>query len=143
MRTSHKGIDLIKRFEGLRLKAYKCPAGVWTIGYGHTNNVRPDDIITEQEALELLLIDLKQFEGAINQLVLKTLNQSQYDACISFVFNVGIGNFKKSTLLKKLNAGDFIGASNEFPKWVYAKKKKLAGLVRRRQAEKELFLAET
>ena len=141
MKTSGKGIELIKTFEGLRLKAYKCPAGVWTIGYGHTKNVKPSDRITQPQAVELLLTDLKQFEGVINRSVLKTLNQAQFDACVSFVFNVGAGNFQKSTLLKKLNKGDFVGASLEFPKWVYSNKKKLAGLVKRREAERKLFIS--
>lgn len=140
MQISQDGINLIKRFEGVRLKAYKCPAGVWTIGYGHTNNVRPDDVISEEEATELLRRDLIKFGGVINRSVTKTLNQAQFDACVSFVFNVGEGNFKKSTLLRKLNAGDYVGAANEFGKWVYSKGKKLNGLVSRRAAEKELFM---
>jgi len=139
MHVSEKGLNLIKQFEGLRLKAYKCPAGVWTIGYGHTNNVRPDDVITEAQATELLIRDVLDVEGVINRLVTKTLTQGQYDALCSFIFNVGSGNFMRSTLLRKLNQADYEGASNEFLKWVYANKKKLAGLVKRRQAEKDLF----
>lgn len=141
MHISERGLNLIKQFEGFSAKAYKCPAGVWTIGYGHTKNVKPDDLITQYQASELLRFDVLSSEGVINRLVTKTLNQAQFDACVSFVFNVGSGNFQKSTLLKKINAGDYIGAANEFPKWVYANKKKFAGLVKRRQAEKDLFLS--
>lgn len=140
MQTSQDGINLIKKYEGLRLKAYKCPAGVWTIGYGHTNNVRPNDVLTIEQAHQLLLIDLKLVECAIIRNVKKPLNQAQFDACVSFVFNVGAGNFQKSTLLKKINSGDYAGAANEFGKWVYANKKKMPGLVRRRAAEKALFI---
>lgn len=141
MHISQKGLDLIKEFEGLRLKAYQCSAKKWTIGYGHTNNVRPDDEITELQALELLIRDVYDCEGAINRLVTKTLNQGQLDSLCSFIFNVGIGNFQKSTLLRLLNEGDFIGASKQFERWVYCKGKKLNGLVRRRKAEKQMFLS--
>ena len=140
MQTSDDGIKLIQKYEGLSLRAYKCPAGIWTIGYGHTNNVRPDDVITKEQALKLLLIDLKLVECAIIRNVKKPLNQAQFDALASFIFNVGAVAFHRSTLLKKLNLEDYIGASNEFGKWVYANKKKLKGLVDRRAAEKQLFL---
>ena len=141
MHISDNGLNLIKRFEGFRKKAYKCPAGVWTIGYGHINKVRPDDIITEAEATELLIKDVFNCEGVINHFVKKTLNQGQYDALCSFIFNVGSGNFQRSTLLRKLNQADYEGAANEFPKWVYSKGKKLPGLVKRRTAERELFIS--
>lgn len=139
MHISENGLNLIKEFEGLRLKAYKCPAGVWTIGYGHANNVRPDDIITEQEASELLLKDVFDCEGVINRLVTKTLTQGQFDALVSFIFNLGAKKFMTSTLLRKINQGDFEGASQQFKRWVYAGGKKLPGLVRRRTAEQKLF----
>lgn len=139
MHTSKNCLEIIKYFEGFRSKAYKCPAGVWTIGYGHTKNVKPADTVTESEASELLLRDVLVCEDVVNRIVTKTLNQGQYDACIDFIFNLGAGNFKKSTLLKKINAGDFTGASKEFGKWIYAGGKKLTGLVRRRAAEELMF----
>ena len=141
MHISEKGLNLIKKFEGLRLKAYKCPAGKLTIGYGHTNNVRPDDVITEAQATELLIRDVLDVEGVINRLVTKTLNQGQFDACISFIFNLGAGNFQRSTLLRKINQGDFVGASREFSRWIYAGGKILNGLKKRREEEKQLFLS--
>ena len=140
MHTSEKGLNLIKKYEGLRLKAYKCPAGVWTIGYGHAKGVKQNDIITEQQAVELLLRDVLDCEGVINRLVTKTLNQGQFDACISFIFNLGAGNFQRSTLLRKINQGDFVGASREFSRWIYSNGKILNGLKKRREEEKQLFL---
>lgn len=141
MHISDNGINLIKRFEGFRDKAYKCPAGVWTIGYGHTYGVKPTDIINKAEATELLIKDVFNCEGVINHFVKKTLNQGQYDALCSFIFNVGSGNFQRSSLLRKLNQADYEGAANEFQKWVYSKGKKLPGLVKRRTAERELFIS--
>lgn len=145
LKTSKNGLDLIKEFEGCRLKAYKCPAGVWTIGYGHTGKVGDKPIcegmtITELMAETLLAIDLQQFEQAINTLVKKPLTQNEFDALVSFVFNIGIGNFQKSTLLKLLNQGNFELAAERFLDWKYSKGKVLTGLKRRRIAEKILFL---
>lgn len=141
MHISDNGLNLIKKFEGLRLKAYRCPAGKLSIGYGHTYGVKPTDIINEAEATELLIKDVFNCEGVINHFVKKTLNQGQYDALCSFIFNVGSGNFQRSTLLRKLNQADYEGAANEFLKWVYSKGKKLPGLVKRRTAERELFIS--
>ena len=138
---SEKGLKLIKYYEGLRLKAYKCPAGVWTIGYGHTQNVKPGDKISEEEATELLLKDVYNCEGVISRLVTKTLTQGQFDACVCIIFNIGAANFQRSTLLRKINQGDFEGAAQQFGRWVYAKKKKQPGLVARREAEKNLFIS--
>ena len=140
MNISKKGIDLIKRFEGCRLKAYRCPAGVWTIGYGHTNNVRPDDIITQNDAEELLKRDLKVHEDNVKRVVKIALTQNQFDALVSFEYNVGYGAFANSTLLKLLNAGNYNGASKQFERWVYAGDRVLEGLVKRRKEEKGLFL---
>lgn len=140
MKTGTNGINLIKSFEGLRLHAYRCPAGVWTIGYGHTKGVKKGDMITELKAETLLIIDLQSFEYTINKLVKVPLTQEQFDSLASFVFNVGSANFQKSTLLRKLNNKDYNGAANEFGKWKYANKKVLPGLVKRREAEKNLFL---
>ena len=142
MNISKKGIDLIKRFEGCRLKAYRCPAGVWTIGYGHTNNVRPDDIITQDDAEELLKRDLKVHEDNVKRVVKIALTQNQFDALVSFEYNVGYGAFANSTLLKLLNAGNYNGASKQFERWVYAGDRVLEGLVKRRKAERELFLSD-
>lgn len=142
MKASQNCINLIKRFEGCSLTAYKCPAGVYTIGYGHTQGVKNLDKITQKEAEELLKEDIKAFETTLNVFVLPscTLNQNEFDALVSLIFNIGILNFKRSTLLKKLMAHDKQGAAEQFDVWVYAKGVKLAGLVKRRQAEKELFL---
>ena len=140
MRISSKGIDLIKSFEGLRLEAYLDSVNVPTIGYGHTRNVRLGQTITVEQAESFLMEDIHEFELAIQRLVCISLSQNQFDALTSFTFNVGIGNLKKSTLLKKLNTGDIAGAANEFNKWVYAGKQKLKGLVKRRSKERLLFI---
>lgn len=140
MKTSKKGIELIKNYEGLKLKAYKCPAGVWTIGYGHTKNVKQGDVITEVQAEILLMYDLIDFENVIKKNVRIPLTQNQFDALVSFCFNVGCGNFLKSTLLKKLIEGKIAEAAKEFLKWNKAGGKELAGLTKRRQEEMELFL---
>ena len=141
MNTSKKGKALIKKYEGCRLKAYKCPAGVLTIGYGHTNNVRIDDVITQAEADKLLDIDIAIKEKEVNSVLKVPVTQGQYDALVSFAFNLGIGNLKKSTLLRLVNQGKYKNASNEFSRWVYAGGKVLTGLVKRRNEEKELFLS--
>lgn len=139
VKTSQNGINLIKEFEGCRLTAYKCPAGVWTIGYGHTNGVKSGQKISQQQAESFLAEDIKKFESGVNSAVSVSLNQNQFDALVSFSFNCGIGALKSSTLLKKLNAGDYNGASNELLRWNKANGKVLEGLKRRRNAEKALF----
>ncbi|MBN1989361.1 MAG: lysozyme [Bacteroidales bacterium] len=141
MKTSQKGINLIKGHETLRLKAYLCPAGVLTIGYGHTKGVKDGDTITEQQAEQFLKEDLAEAEDA----VLRTkvaLNQNQFDALVSFVFNVGASKFNGSTLKKKLlkNASDK-SISNEFSRWIYSKGEKLNGLVKRREDEATLYFS--
>lgn len=141
MNVSKTGIDLIKSFEGCSLKSYKCPAGVWTIGYGHTGeNIKSGMIISQDQAEEYLKQDLKRFEIGVNNLVKVDLTQGQFDALVSFSFNCGIGALKTSTLLKLLNQGKYDAAADEFDKWVYVGRIKLNGLVRRRKAEKEMFL---
>jgi len=141
--TSKNGKDIIKKYEGFRAAAYVCPAGVVTIGYGTTkingNPVSENMKITTAEANVLLDEDLFIFEKHVNDLVKVDLTQNQFDALVSFVYNVGPGAFKKSTLLKKLNLEDYEGAANEFPRWNKANKKVLPGLTRRRATEKELF----
>lgn len=142
MKTGEAGLNLIKSFEGLRLESYLCPAHVWTIGYGHTKSVEPRMTITEEEAESLLKKDLKVFENAVLSHRLK-LNQNQFDALVSFCYNVGSGNLAKSTLLKKakLDPNDETIGS-EFMKWNKAKGKTLAGLSRRRNAEADLYFRE-
>lgn len=140
METSKNGLDLIKRYEGCVLTAYKCPAGVWTIGYGHTRGVKKGMAITKLQAYEYLKDDLKTFEDAVNKYVKVPLSQSQFDALVSFSYNVGAGALKSSTLLRKLNKRDYSGASNEFLRWNKSNGKELSGLTARRRAERELFL---
>ncbi|WP_337013859.1 lysozyme [Pantoea sp. AS142] len=139
MKISASGLNLIKQFEGLRLQAYQCSARVWTIGYGHTAGVEPGDIITAEQADALLLEDVLEAERSVSRYISAPLTQHQFDALVSFTFNVGSGNLRTSTLLKKLNTGDYSGAAGEFLRWVNASGKKLPGLVRRREAEKTLF----
>lgn len=139
MKASDKAYNTIKSFEGLCLSSYNCPAEVMTIGYGHTMHVEPNQTITEQQAETYLKEDVGKCEEFINKVVNTELTQNQYDALVSFVFNVGVGNFKNSTLLKKVNAGDFQGAGEEFKKWTLGKGKPLPGLVKRRNIERELF----
>ena len=141
MNISQNGINLIKNFEGCRLEAYKCPAGVWTVGYGHTgSDVTQGTKITQEKAESLLKSDLTVHCNNVSKLVKVKLNQNQFDALVSFEYNIGYGNLSSSTLLKLLNQGDYTGAANQFDKWVYAGGKVLAGLQKRRKAEKELFL---
>lgn len=136
-----RGWALIREFEGLRLEAYKCPAGIWTIGFGTTQGVRPGMKISSVQAEEMLRRDLTSFESNVRNLVKVPLNQNQFDALICFVYNIGINAFAKSTFLRKLNAKDYAGAANQFTRWNKADGKVLAGLTRRREAEKKLFLS--
>ena len=141
MKTSPKGIALIKEFEGLRLKAYLCPGGVWTIGYGHTAGVKSGMVITEAQAEEYLKADLIVFERYLNGLGL-ALNQNQFDALVSFIYNVGTGNFSSSTLLRKVRANPQENSiMDEFLRWVYSKGRVLPGLQRRRLAEMKLYFS--
>lgn len=141
MQTSNSGIRLIKNFEGLRLSAYQCLAGVWTIGYGHTACVKPGDTITAGQAELFLRDDLSQSEVVVSRLVRVPLSQNQFDALVSFTFNLGAGNLKNSCLLKKLNAGDYSGAADELPRWNRSRGRVEEGLTRRRLAERSMFLA--
>jgi lysozyme len=140
MELSRNGLELIQRHEGLRLKAYRCPADVPTIGYGSTLGVQMGDEITKAQAIELLMADIERFEDAVRRHVNVPLTQHQFDALVSFAFNVGVGAFQRSTLLRKLNAGDYRGAADELPRWSKGGGKVLAGLVRRREDERALFL---
>lgn len=144
-KTATRGIELIKEFEGCRLTAYKCPAGVWTIGYGHTGTVDGKAVasgmsITAKKATELLKADLAKFEAAVNTYVTAPITQNMFDALVSFAFNCGAGALKGSTLLKKLNAKDYDGAAAEFARWNKAGGTVLNGLVRRRERERQLFM---
>lgn len=142
MKASEKAYSLIRQFEGLRLTAYKCPAGVWTIGYGHTSGVVPEMAITKEQAEELLSQDIVVAENIVNA-ECQNLRQCQFDALVSFVFNVGGGNFRKSTLLKKIKANpDDNSIMDEFLRWVYAKGIVLTGLQKRRLAEMKLYFSE-
>ena len=141
MKTSPKGIALLKEFEGLRLKAYQCPGGVWTIGYGHTAGVKHGMVISERQAEEYLKADLIAFERYLNGLGL-ALNQNQFDALVSFIYNVGTGNFSSSTLLRKVRANPQDNSiMDEFLRWVYSKGRVLPGLQHRRLAEMKLYFS--
>ncbi|CDG18253.1 lysozyme [Xenorhabdus doucetiae] len=144
MEISESGINKLKSYEGLRLKAYPDPAtgaAPWTIGYGHTKGVKPGQVITAQQAEAFLHQDLISIYGAIERLVKVPLTQGQFDALCSFIFNLGIGNFTHSTLLKKLNAGDYQGAAGEFLKWDRADGSELTDLRIRRESEQKMFLS--
>ena len=134
------GLSILKKCEGLKLDAYRCPAGVWTIGYGHTKDVKPGDKVTPEEAELMLLEDLEWAEKAVATMVTESINDNEFSALVSFVFNVGSRAFKGSTLLKLLNKGDHLGAARNFEKWVYADGQKLRGLEIRRRLELALFL---
>jgi len=141
------GLNIVKQFEGCELTAYQDSVGVWTIGYGHTAMAGPPTVyagqtITKAEAEEILKRDLNKFENGVRDLVKVSVNSDQFSALVSFSFNVGLGALADSTLLRKLNAGDYQGAANEFPRWVKAGGQTLPGLVRRRNAEQALFLGQ-
>ena len=147
MKINQEGLDIIKSFEGYSSSVYLCPAKRWTIGYGSTwdkngKSVTKDHLdITEEEGEFLLRRELKHCDQALAWLVTSELNENMYSALCSFVFNVGSGNFQRSTMRMKLNRGSYDGAADEFPKWRRAGGRILKGLVRRRQAEKNLFLS--
>ena len=133
------GLDIIKKYEGLRLKAYLCPAGVPTIGYGHTKNVVLGQICTKEEAEEWLQEDYNEAERGVLNAVATSLLPNQLQALTSFVFNLGIGRFKSSTMLMLINRREFIDAAKEFDRWVNAGGQKLKGLIDRRKEERQLF----
>lgn len=134
------GLQLIKEFEGLRLQSYLCPAGKWTIGYGHTKTARPGQTITREQADQLLQADLAEYEACVQNLVKVPLTDNQFAALVSLAFNIGCAAFARSTLLKLLNQGDYHSAAQQFQRWAYANGKLLPGLARRRQQESTLFL---
>ena len=138
---TQQGLELIKKYEGLRLEAYKCPAGVWTIGYGHTKGVYKGMSITKEEAEKLLQQDVSVFELQVINTVGK-LSDCKIDALVSFAYNVGVAAFRGSTLCRKVKANsDDPAIRNEFMKWIYAGGKKLQGLERRRKEEAEMYFS--
>jgi lysozyme len=144
MRVSEQGLELIKQFEGFSAEPYYCPGGKLTIGYGHVMTDGESSFIekiTKEHAEELLRLDTQYAENAICNLVTQPLSQNQFDALVSFIYNIGSAAFEKSTLLRLLNAGDMNGAAKQFGRWIYAAGHKLEGLVRRRVAEAEFFLS--
>jgi len=147
MQMSQMGINaLLKKYEGSRVKAYRCPANIWTIGYGHTSAAGAPEvvdgmIITQQQADDILRRDLVKFETAVSGMVSKQITQQQFDVLVDFAYNVGAGALKTSTLLRKVNAADFDAVPVELMKWIKGGGKVLPGLVRRRQAEIEWWTA--
>jgi lysozyme len=145
MKTNKAGLDLLKSFEGLRLETYKCSAGVDTIGYGHTSmagepKVTPGMKITVQEAEEILARDLVKYEEAVDKAITVAMNENQNAAMVSLCYNIGPANFAKSSVARHLNEGHADKAAEAFLMWNKAAGKVLAGLTRRREAEKKLFL---
>lgn len=143
MDISEQGIEFITEWEGLSLKPYKDAAGFWTIGYGHLigKDLGPWKEITKETAIKLLRADLFVAEGGVNSLVKQPLTQEEYDALVSFVYNIGVRAFSKSTLLRKLNEGDKHAAAREFVRWNVAGGRVVRGLTRRRNRETLLFSA--
>lgn len=141
MKTSDNGIRFIKGHEGFRPRAYQCPAGVWTIGYGHTGGVKSGDVITEAQGESHLRADVATAEKAVSKQGLK-LTQNQFDALVSFAFNVGSGNFERSSLLKyaKADTND-LRIKQEFARWIFGGGKRLPGLVKRRAEESNLYFS--
>ena len=139
MKISLEGLSLIKKFEGCRLEAYYCSGGVLTIGYGHTGGVKESDTITQEEAEKLLRADVFKFEEYVEDNVMVELDQSQFDALVAWTFNLGPGNLRESTMLKKLNDADYASVPSEMKRWNKAGGKTLDGLIRRRNAEALLF----
>lgn len=146
MQTGEKGIALIKEFEGCRLRAYRDSVGVWTIGYGWTHPVDGKPVglgmaISQETAERLLKNGLVSYEMDVTKVVRVPLTQAQFDALVSFAYNLGSRSLSSSTLMRKLNAGDYAGAAEEFLRWDKAGGKVLPGLTRRRAAERALFLS--
>jgi lysozyme len=139
MKLSKVGADLIKKYEGCKLKAYLCPANKWTIGWGHTGGVKQGQVITQAQADALFDKDIQRFVDGVNELVKVEVNQNQFDALVSFAYNCGVDALRKSTLLKYVNGKEFSKASAEFDRWNKGNGKELAGLIKRRNGEQALF----
>ena len=147
MHISDRGLALIKEFEGFRANAYKCPASVWTIGYGHTSEAGPPVVregmrITEPDATAMLQRDVERYERSVMAAVARKPTQAQFDALVSFCYNVGPGALRKSSVLRHFNNGNIPAAADAFRLWNKGGGRVLTGLVRRREAERELFLSE-
>ncbi|NCC26593.1 MAG: lysozyme [Gammaproteobacteria bacterium] len=140
MQISQKALDHIKGFEALRLEFYRDAVGVGTIGWGHTKTALPGQKISRERAEMLLRSDVAEFERCVSAALSVSVTQAQFDALVSWAFNVGCGAMRKSTLMRKLNAGDVAGAADEFLRWNKAGGKVLRGLTRRREAERLMFL---
>ena len=134
-----EGLALIKKFEGCELEAYQCSAGVWTIGYGHTKDVEEGDTISKDQAEEMLVEELHEYENYVNEYVNVALSQNQFDALVSWVYNLGPANLKASTMLKVLNSGKYEDVPAQIKRWNKAGGKVLEGRIRRREAEACLF----
>ncbi len=139
MKISVEGLSLIKKFEGLELNAYQCAAGVWTIGYGHTKGVFEGQTIKKAEADEMLVLEMEEYEKAVNDAVTISIDQCMFDALVSWTYNLGPSNLNASTMLKVLNSGDYDGVPEQIKRWNKAGGKVLEGLIRRRNAEALLF----
>ena len=141
--VNEAGVRLVQEFEGCRLDAYRCPAGIPTIGYGATGpDIRMGMVWTQEQADARLVEDLARFADGVERLVEVDLSDNQFAAIVSFAFNVGLGALRDSTLLRKLNAGDYLGAADQLPRWARAGGRVLPGLTRRRAAERDLFLSD-
>ena len=144
MKLSQRGIDLIKQFEGYSSKAYPDPAtggAPWTIGYGTTKGVKPGMVITAQQAEKMLRDAVAKFESGVSSLVTAPTTQGQFDAMVSLAYNIGLGNFGKSTLLKKHNARCYTCAADQFRVWNRANGKVMNGLTKRRAAERQVYMS--
>ncbi len=139
-RALNQAIEVIKKFEGIRHRPYLCPGGILKIGWGSTRNVIPGTLITNEEAQAMLEAEAQDVEVDLRACVKLSLKENQWAALISFAYSIGITRFRYSTMLKKLNGKDRKGAVAEFTRWVYVDKKRLPGLVKRREAERDLFL---
>ena len=139
MKISEEGKALIKKFEGCELEAYKCPAGIWTIGFGFTKSVKEGDIWSQSHAEEMLDIELEEYEEYVTDLVDVPLNENQFSSLVAWCYNLGPTNLVQSTLLSKLNAGLYEDVPHEIKRWNKANGEVLEGLVRRREAEALLF----
>jgi lysozyme len=139
MTLSDAGLALIKQFEGLSLKAYLCPARVWTIGYGTTRGVKPGQVISEEEAEAMLRADVARFAQGVAERLQVPVTQGQFDALVSLAYNIGLAAFGKSTLLRLLNDSKYALAAAQFPRWNKAKGRVLPGLTKRRAAERAMF----
>ena len=141
--VSEAGVRLVQEFEGCRLDAYRCPAGIPTIGYGATGpDIRMGMVWTQEQADARLVEDLARFAAGVERLVQVDLTDNQFAALVSFAYNVGLGALRDSTLLRKLNAGDYLGAADQLPRWARAGGRIMPGLTRRRAAERDLFLSD-